>query len=145
MDVDVVSGMYMLVRRNAVDQVGLMDDDYFVYAEETDWCYRFWKAGWRCTFTPEAQIIHLDGGSKSTAQISVNMFVQMQKSMLIFFRKQQGVAIWMCAKSIFLVSMFFRYIIFTALSFLKNNGSFEQKSQQTLAALKFHVLKLETK
>lgn len=145
MDVDVVSGMYMLVRRKAVNQVGLMDEDYFVYAEETDWCYRFWKAGWRCTFTTEAQIIHLDGGSKSTAQISVNMFVQMQKSMLIFYRKQRGLGSWLCAKCIFLVSMFFKYFIFMVLLVFKNNKSFVKKSQQALSAIKFHLLRIEPK
>jgi hypothetical protein len=143
MDVDVVSGMYMLVRREAVNQVGLMDEDYFVYAEETDWCYRFWKAGWRCTFTPKARIIHLDGGSKSTAQISKKMFVQMQKSMLIFYKKQKGCGSWLCAKSIFLLSMLFKYLIFTVLSFFKKNNSFYKKSQQTLAALMFHLLRIE--
>ena len=75
-EVDVVSGMFMLVRRDAIVQVGLMDEDYFVYAEETDWCFRFWRAGWRCVFTPQARIIHLDGGGKSTSQVSVKMFVQ---------------------------------------------------------------------
>lgn len=145
MDVDVVSGMYMLVRRIAVDQVGMMDEDYFVYAEETDWCYRFWKAGWRCTFTPEAQIIHLDGGSKSTAQTSIKMFVQMQKSMLIFYRKQKGFCSWLCAKSVYLVSMLFKYYIFTGLSFFKNNEALCKKSQQTVSALKFHLFRLEPK
>jgi len=145
LDVEVVSGMYMLVRRKAVEQVGMMDEDYFVYAEEADWCYRFWKADWRCVFTPEARIIHLDGGSQSTAQISVKMFVQMQKSMLIFFRKQKGIGSWLCAKSVFLFSMFFKYFIFLGLSVLKKNESFLKKSKQALAALKFHLFRLEPK
>jgi len=62
-EVDVVTGCYMLVRRAAVDEVGLMDERFFMYAEETDWCYRFNVAGWKNRFTPEAEIIHLGGGS----------------------------------------------------------------------------------
>jgi GT2 family glycosyltransferase len=141
MDVEVVSGMYMLVKREAIDQVGLMDEDYFVYAEETDWCYRFWKAGWRCVFTPEARIIHLDGGSKSTGQISIKMYVQMQKSMLIFFKKQRGYGSWVYLKIIFIISMLFRYFLFKGLSFITNGNLFLIKAKQSLAALKFHVFK----
>jgi GT2 family glycosyltransferase len=144
-DVDVVSGMYMLVRRGAIEQVGLMDEDYFVYAEETDWCYRFWKAGWRCVFSPEARIIHLDGGSKSTAQISIRMFVQQQKSLLIFYKKQRGQVSWMIAKISYIVSMSLRYVAFSSLFFFTKKGDFLQKKHQSLAALKFHLFGVEPK
>jgi len=61
--VDVVTGCYMLVRRESIDDVGRMDDQFFMYAEETDWCYRFHARGWTCRFTPEPTIIHIGGGS----------------------------------------------------------------------------------
>jgi GT2 family glycosyltransferase len=62
-EVDVVTGCYMLVRRQSVEDVGMMDDGFFMYAEETDWCYRFKSKGWRNRFTPDAEIIHLGGAS----------------------------------------------------------------------------------
>jgi GT2 family glycosyltransferase len=62
-EVDVVTGCYMLVRREAIDDVGGMDESFFMYAEETDWCYRFKAKGWKRRFTPDAEIIHLGGGS----------------------------------------------------------------------------------
>jgi GT2 family glycosyltransferase len=62
-EVNVVTGCYMLVRREAIDQVGLLDERFFMYAEETDWCLRFVAKGWKNRFTPEAEIIHLGGGS----------------------------------------------------------------------------------
>lgn len=62
-DVDVVSGCYMLVRRDAMEQVGLLDEDFFFYGEETDWCRRFAQAGWRLTFAPVGEIVHFGGGS----------------------------------------------------------------------------------
>ena len=80
----------MLVRREAIAQVGLMDEAYFVYSEEADWCYRFSQAGWRRVFTPCARIVHLDGGAKSTSQASKKMFVQLQKSSMIYHRKNLG-------------------------------------------------------
>ena len=51
-DVDVVTGCYMLVRQEAIDQVGRMDESFHMYGEETDWCCRFKKAGWRVVFCP---------------------------------------------------------------------------------------------
>lgn len=142
-DVDVVSGMFMLVRCEAIQQVGVMDEDYFVYAEETDWCYRFWKAGWRCVFTPNARIIHLDGGSKSIDQVSIKMFVQMQKSILFFFKKQHGLVSWMIVRIIFTVSMLSRYLLLSGLSIMRKDSVFLKKSVQSLAALKFHLFGIE--
>jgi GT2 family glycosyltransferase len=144
-EVDVVSGMFMLVRKSAIDQVGLMDEDYFVYAEETDWCFRFRRAGWKCVFTPTARIIHLDGGSKSTEQISVRMFVQQQKSLLIFYKKQRGVVSWAVARGIYILSMLFRYSVFVILSLLMRDDNFSRKTAQSLAAMKFHLFGIEPK
>jgi GT2 family glycosyltransferase len=104
-DVDVVSGMFMLVRREAIEQVGLMDEQYFVFAEEADWCRRFRNAGWRCVFAPVGRILHVDGGNKSTDQAEARMYVQMQKSVLRFHRKHVGRTGWAVAKGLFLVSM----------------------------------------
>ncbi len=101
-EVDVVSGMFMLVRREAIDRVGLMDGGYFLFAEEADWCRRFWDAGWRCVFTPAAgRILHVDGGSKSTAQARVRMHVELQKSILRYHRKHRGPLAAASAKALF--------------------------------------------
>lgn len=62
-EVDVVTGCFMLVRKKAIDEVGLMDERFFMYAEETDWCYRFKTKGWKNQFTPNAEIIHIGGAS----------------------------------------------------------------------------------
>lgn len=143
MDVDVVSGMFMLVRQEAIIEIGLMDEAYFVYAEETDWCFRFHKAGWRCVFTPTASIIHLDGGSKSTALIKNKMFVQMQKSMLIFHLKQQGRWSWIARRGLYIFSMFFRYIIYSAMFLLSQDINISKKIAQSRAAINYHLLGIE--
>ena len=88
--VDVVSGMFMLVRRRAIEQVGVMDEAYFVYSEEADWCYRFMKAGWKNVFWPGARIVHVGGGGRSSRQVKVKMEVQKVKSLLIFVKKNYG-------------------------------------------------------
>jgi len=102
--VDVVSGMFMLVRRQAIVQVGLMDESFFMYSEEADWCYRFSKAGWKVLFWPGAKIIHVDGGSYSSKQVAPEMHVQQHKSLLIFFRKHYGMIHYLLARLILVVS-----------------------------------------
>jgi GT2 family glycosyltransferase len=61
--VDCVPGTSLLVRKNAVQEIGLLDENYFMYFEDTDWCYRIAKAGWEIVFLPKAEVIHLGGVS----------------------------------------------------------------------------------
>jgi GT2 family glycosyltransferase len=61
--VDVVSGAAMFVRRAAMEEVGLLDESFFFYGEETDWCHRFARAGWEVVFVPLPAITHFGGGS----------------------------------------------------------------------------------
>lgn len=62
-EVDVISGCFMLVRRAVYEQVGGMDERFFMYSEETDWCFRFHHAGFKVGYWPGADIIHLGGAS----------------------------------------------------------------------------------
>ncbi|MBA4375970.1 MAG: glycosyltransferase family 2 protein [Anaerolinea sp.] len=58
-DVGYISGACMLVRREAFEQAGMLDEDYFMYGEEIDWCYRIRNAGWRVVYYPQVEIVHL--------------------------------------------------------------------------------------
>jgi GT2 family glycosyltransferase len=62
-EIEVISGCYMLVRRAAMLEVGLLDEGFFFYGEETDWCRRSRQHGWRLMFAPVGEIIHFGGGS----------------------------------------------------------------------------------
>lgn len=131
-DVDVVSGMFMLVRREAFEQVGPMDEGFFVFAEEADWCRRFHDAGWRCVFAPVGRVLHVDGGSKSTDQVSVRMYVEMQKGWLRFHRKHLGLVGWAAAKLLFAVSMAARAIWWRCVA-----GD-DARARLSAAAARFH-------
>lgn len=61
--VDAVNGAFMLVRRRAVEQVGLLDEGYWLYMEDLDWCYRFWQRGWAVWYNGAASFIHVKGGA----------------------------------------------------------------------------------
>jgi GT2 family glycosyltransferase len=102
-EVDVVGGCFMLVRRDAMSQVGLMDEQFFMYAEDTDWCYRFRKAGWKIIFTPSAEIIHL--GGESSKQANTKMTLQLRGSKLLFFKKHRGPLVY--ALACLLLALFF--------------------------------------
>ena len=57
-EVDVLMGACLMLRREALDRVGLLDEDYFMYSEEVDLCYRVQRAGWRLYWIPQARIVH---------------------------------------------------------------------------------------
>ncbi len=115
-EVDVVTGCFMLVRREAIEKVGLLDERFFMYAEETDWCYRFRKNGWKVMFAPVGEIIHY--GGQSTTKVPVTMIVQLRLSILMFIRKHYSRLSYLIAR--ILVAFFFavRLPIWLALSFI---------------------------
>ena len=138
-DVDVVSGMFMLLPRAVLDRVGLLDDAFFIYAEEADWCRRIRKAGWRCVFAPVAQILHLDGGSKSTAQIRSKMHVQMQKSHLIYAGKHHGATGHAVVKVLYILSALLRGSVFGPLSWVRGDANSLARVRLAGASLRFHL------
>jgi hypothetical protein len=76
---------FMFVRRPVIDAVGLLDEQFFMYGEDLDWCYRFTKAGWRVVYVPATSIIHYKGESAKRSDIDeVKLFY---KAMRIFVRK----------------------------------------------------------
>jgi N-acetylglucosaminyl-diphospho-decaprenol L-rhamnosyltransferase len=84
-EADFVMGAVMLARRAAIDEVGLLDEDFFLFSEETDWCYRFRRAGWDVLFTPEAEFTHVYG-----AVHGGRMFKENVRGNLRFIAKHQG-------------------------------------------------------
>ncbi len=87
-DIDQLMGAALMLRRSAVDQVGLIDERFFMYYEEVDLCHRLRQAGWRIVFVPEATITHL--GGESARQVPVAARIMMLNSLLGYFRKHRG-------------------------------------------------------
>jgi hypothetical protein len=78
-------GACMLVRRAVLDEVGLLDDAYFLYSEEIDWCWRIRQAGWAIWQEPRARVTHLGGAS--TGQVRYPMLIELHRSRVRFFRQ----------------------------------------------------------
>jgi GT2 family glycosyltransferase len=86
--VDCVVGAYMMVRNLAIHDVGLMDEDYWMYGEDIDFCYRVKKAGWEVIYYPKARIIHYKGASsgltKSSSRVTSATFATKLKTIKAF-------------------------------------------------------------
>jgi len=89
-EVEVVTGCFMLVRREVLDTVGCFDEAYFFTGEEADWCRRIAKAGWKLVFTPSARIIHLDGATART--LGWRSDALQTRGMIQLFRSHYGVS-----------------------------------------------------
>ena len=86
--VDFVIGAALLVRAEVLPQVGLLDEDFFMYAEETDWCYRMHQAGYSVLFTPDAEVVHYGGGSGKA--MADRVFAEFSAGQRRFYRKHYG-------------------------------------------------------
>lgn len=102
-EVETICGCFSLVRREAIKQVGLMDESYFVYGDDPDWCYRFKKNGWKILFTPDPEIIHY--GGQTTKQMTEKFLLQLYGSKLIFMKVHRSK--WTFPLAGFLMALFF--------------------------------------
>jgi hypothetical protein len=108
-DADWITGAAMLTRHETFAQVGGMDEGFFMYSEELDWCRRIREAGWRVVYFPEARIIHHEG--KSSEQVVPARHIYFQSSKVRYTRKYHGNAIagilrfWLLAQYIWQIAV----------------------------------------
>lgn len=84
-EVEAISGAFMLVRRAAMGQVGMLDEDFFMHCEDLDWCMRFRKAGWKILFVPDAEAVHYKGTCSASRPVRVAW--HKHRGMVRFYRK----------------------------------------------------------
>jgi len=84
-EVDWVSGAALFIRREVIDSIGLLDDEYFMYCEDVDYCKRAWNAGWKVMYLPDAVITHAIG--RSSDQAPNRMIARFHLSMLRYYTK----------------------------------------------------------
>ena len=83
--VDVLNGWFLLIRRSALEQVGGLDEGFFMYGEDIDWCRRFHKKGWQVVYYAGSEALHYGGGSSRKAPIQ--FYVEMQRANLRYYWK----------------------------------------------------------
>lgn len=84
-EIDALSGSFMMVRREVYEQVGGLDEDFFMYGEDLDWCYRIQRAGWKNYYVHTTQIIHYKG--ESTKRSNLNEIRTFYQAMHLFVQK----------------------------------------------------------
>ena len=110
-EADFLMGACLLVRREAADTVGLFDEDFFMFSEETDWCYRFRQAGWSVLFTPDAEFTHVGGAT--TARDWGPLYREQLRGHLRFLAQHRGLTEAEQARWLLLVAMLLRSLVFT--------------------------------
>ena len=96
--VDWVSGSCMMIRRSALEDTGLLDENYFMYVEDIDMCYRMWQKGWEVHYMPHSEVLHhiggssrkpenKSGGNRTSRRAAVRASYRMQRSVFYFFWK----------------------------------------------------------
>jgi GT2 family glycosyltransferase len=99
LEVEAVLGACLFVRREVIDQVGLIDEDYFFFLEETDWCHRIRAAGWKVYHLPGAFVVHLYGES-TKKKVPLRTRIEYYRSRDTFFRKNRGPAAYLALRAI---------------------------------------------
>src|SRR5271154_878688 len=116
--VDVIVGCFSMIRREAMDTVGLLDEKLFMYGDDVDWCRRCWNAGWEVVFFPGARAIHDRG--KITAPYPVRFALAQQRSVLQYWKKHHGFFDMLGIKTIMFLHHLMRYTV-AALSSLSRS------------------------
>ena len=75
--VDWLQGSFLVARRRALEAVGLMDERYFLFLEDTDWCRRFWRAGWQVWYYADAEVVHYHNRASDTGKFYKSLFNKM--------------------------------------------------------------------
>jgi hypothetical protein len=108
-EVDVVQGACVILRREALGQVGCLDEDYFIYSEEVDLCRRLRQRGWKVYWVPQAMVVHY--GGQSTRQMAAAMFLCLYQSKILYFRKHHGWSMAQVYKLILLAAALARLVL----------------------------------
>jgi len=103
LEVDSCIGACMIVRKKAIDEVGMFDERYFFFFEETDWALRMQKAGWKSFHLPDAQIYHLQGQSVGH---DIRSRMEFYRSRYKFFRKWKSYPVYLVFRTVIIVRLF---------------------------------------
>jgi N-acetylglucosaminyl-diphospho-decaprenol L-rhamnosyltransferase len=114
----------LLVRREAVDDVGFFDEDFFLFSEEVDWCCRFREAGWKVLFFPGAEVMHV-----FTASYNPSLFNELVRGHLRFLAKHRGARAAERARRLLLVALGLRGLVFRG-----ERGAMYQRAARFLAS-----------
>ena len=117
-EVDFIVGACMMARKAALDEVGMLDEDYFFLYEELDWCFRMKAGGWPVYHLPDVEIYHL--GGRSMKEINLRARIESWRSRYLFFRKSMDLsqAAWYGLLLLGFVQNAYQVLVYTVLNLL---------------------------
>ncbi len=133
-EVDSVIGACVMVRREAMEEVGTFDEDYFFFLEETDWCYRMHKKGWKIFHVPDATVFHLSGHSKK--KVPWESQIEYYRSLYKYFKKNRSAASYLIIRILKPCKVLINFV----LNLLANLITLFQKESSRMRLLKYYKL-----
>ena len=130
-DVDVIVGCFSMIRRETFDQVGLLDENLFMYGDDVEWCRRARNAGWRVVFYPEAQAIHDPG--KTTKAFPAHFAVAQQRSVLQYWKKHHSIFGVFGIRMIMVIHHALRYVVATFSSLIRSGKNPVRETRKTIS------------
>ena len=139
--VDILAGSFWLVRRQAVEQVGLLDESFFMYGEDMDWCKRFWDRGWKLVFVPSAEAFHYGGASSANAPL--RFYIEKQRADFQYWKKHHSRLSVVCFFIVSCMHLILRALGYSlALLFARSaRQACRYKVRRSLACLRWMVLR----
>jgi GT2 family glycosyltransferase len=116
-EVDALSGSCMMVRKKAVDQIGLLDEEIFMFGEDIDWCWRIKEASWKIFYLPDAVVWHAHGASSRLRPIGAT--IDLHKGMEVFYRKHLASKYWAPFNALVYAAIWMRAMIFVVINFVR--------------------------
>ena len=114
-EVDSLVGAFMMVRREVIDEVGLLNENYFMFGEDIDWCYRIKEADWKIVYYPDAKIIHYKGGSGRNLKTDY----EFHRAMYLFYNKHYRYKYPLVVGLLIYVGIFFRFTLSILINWIK--------------------------
>jgi len=120
--VDAISGSFMFIRRTTYEDVGNLDEDFFMYCEDVDYCYRITKSGWKIYYAPVSDIIHYKG--ESTKKNNLDYVLNFNKSLYLFYKKHFQKKYFSLFAWFILTGIFFRGVFIYSKNFFLSHFSY---------------------
>ncbi len=111
-----IIGAFMLIRKELIDDIGYLDEQFFIYCEDTDYCYRAIKAGWEVYYFPKVKVKHIHGGT--TRQFKIRSLVNFHKGMFFYYIKHHANENFFLLNLIVYFGILFRFGLFVSIELL---------------------------
>jgi hypothetical protein len=136
-DVEALLGACLFVRREALEAVGLLPEEYFFFLEETDWLWRIARAGFRVVHLPDARLVHVHGAT-SKKRVPLETRIEYHRSLYRFFRRNRGLAQAAAVVALRLAKLLGALVLFAPLTAISRRE--RERWRERLAILAWHLL-----